>query len=262
MGDRPRIVTLDIETAPLEVYVWGIWEQNVGLDMIKTEWSILSYSAKWLDDPKLIFECTGGRGVKRVRNDKKLMKGLWKLLDEADIVIAQNGQRFDIKKINSRLIEHGFGPYSPIRIIDTLLEAKKSFGFTSNKLAWMSGHLTKSKKSEHKKFPGFDLWLECLKDNPKAWAEMQHYNQLDVVATEQLYLKMRPWIPNHPNVATYSTCEGRMCPKCGSEEIFSNGWRVLQGGKYKRYQCKGCGAWSRSKAMALTVDKRKASLVN
>lgn len=262
MNDRPKILTIDIETAPIEAYTWGIWEQNVGLDQIKTEWSILSYAAKWLHDPKMIFESTGGRGAKKVRDDKKLMKGLWNLLNSADMVVAQNGQRFDVKKINSRLIEHGFGPYSPIRVIDTLLEAKKNFGFTSNKLAWMSNHLTETKKSEHKKFPGFELWLECLKDNPKAWKEMRHYNELDVISTEQLYLKMRPWIHNHPNVATYSSGEIRECPKCGCEDLRSNGWRILNGGKYRRFFCLGCGAWSRGKSMSLTVDKRKTMLVN
>lgn len=262
MSELPKILTLDIETAPLESYTWGIWEQNVGLDQIKTEWSILSYAAKWLGDPKLIFDSTGGRGRKRVRDDKKLMRGLWKLLDQADIVVGQNAQRFDVKKVNSRLIEHGFGPYSPIRVVDTLLEAKKNFAFTSNKLAWQSAHLTHTKKSEHKKFPGFELWLECLTDNAAAWAEMKHYNCLDVVATEELYLKMRPWMNSHPNVSTFTTAEFRECPKCGGENLRANGWRVLSSGKYRRYYCLDCGAWSRGKAMCLTVDKRKSLLVN
>src|SRR5271155_1389953 len=84
-----RIATLDIETSPLESYTWGIWEQNVGLDMIKTEWSILSFSWKWLGE-KVAFHSTGGRGADKVRDDLPLMGDLWKLLNEADLVIAQN----------------------------------------------------------------------------------------------------------------------------------------------------------------------------
>src|ERR1700733_915350 len=137
----PKILTLDIETAPLEAYTWGLWDVTVGLEQIKTGWSILSYAAKWIGKPKVTFKHTGGRGAAKVRDDKVLMQPLWDLLDRADIVVAQNGQRFDVKKINSRLIEQGFGPYSPIRIVDTLLTAKKHFAFTSNKLAWMSKYL-------------------------------------------------------------------------------------------------------------------------
>lgn len=257
-----RTLVIDIETAPLESYTWGIWDQNVGLEQIKTEWSILSYAAKWVGEKEVFFNHTGGRGAKKVRDDKPLMGELWSLLDCADIVVAQNGQSFDLKKINSRLVIHGLGPYSPVRIVDTLRVAKKHFGFTSNKLAWMSKYLTDSKKSEHKKFPGFELWKECLADNPKAWAEMRKYNILDVIATEQLYLRQLPWITNHPNKAAYSYHEGPVCPKCESPRLQARGYTVTQTGRFARFQCQRCGGWGRDKTNLLTSDKRKSLLVS
>lgn len=256
-----KILTLDIETAPLESYTWGIWEQNVGLDMIKTEWSILSYAAKWLDKKTVMYADTGGRGVAKVRDDKKLVGEIWKLLDDADIVVAQNGARFDLKKINARLIVHGFGPYSPVRVVDTLSVAKKHFGFTSNKLEWQSKYLTDSPKSKHRKFPGFELWSEVLKDNPQAWREMEKYNKQDVISTEKLYLKQRPWIANHPNVGTYNLRADVECPKCGSNHLQARGRAVLQAGVYWRYQCQTCGGWSRGKQMVNDRDTRKVKLV-
>jgi RNase_H superfamily len=256
-----KILVLDIETAPLESYTWGIWEQNVGLEQIKTEWSILSYAGKWVDNKEVFFNHTGGRGAKKVRDDKPLMQELWNMLHAADLVVAQNGAAFDIKKINSRLIIHGFGPYSPIRIIDTLKVAKKHFGFTSNKLAWMSKHLTPAKKSEHKKFPGFELWLECLKDNPAAWTEMRKYNIQDVIATEQLYLKQRPWISNHPNMGAYKPSHENACPKCGSHNVQKRGEDVTQQGRYQRIQCRDCGGWARAKQTEISPTNRKALLV-
>jgi len=257
-----NILTLDIETSPLESYTWGLWDQNVGLEQIKTEWSILSYSAKWLDSKKVIYQDTGGRGPKRVRDDKCLMLPLWKLLDTADIVVAQNGQRFDLKKINARMIQHGLGPYSPVKVVDTLLAAKKHFGFTSNKLGWMSKYLTETPKDEHKKFPGFELWTECLKDNPAAWAEMRKYNVRDVIATEELYIKLRPWISSHPNVGAFHEDSETRCPKCGSTHVQSRGKAVLQQGVYKRFQCQDCGGWSRGKTMELDLKKRRSLLAN
>ena len=257
---KPRILTLDIETAPLESYTWGIWEQNVGLDMIKTEWSILAYAAKWLGKSKVVYDDTSGKGADHVRNDWRLVDGLWHLLDEADIVVAQNGARFDVKKINARLVMQGFGPYSPIRVVDTLTVAKRYFGFTSNKLEWQSKYLTDSPKSKHKKFPGFELWAEVLKDNPKAWAEMQKYNKQDVIATEKLYLTQRPWIANHPNLGTYSDAAIHACPNCGSTNVAKHGFRYMQQGKYQRYDCNECGAFSRGKTNLLPAATRKEKL--
>lgn len=258
--DQPRILTLDVETSPLESYHWRLWDEHISVDQVNVEWSILSYCAKWLDAPKLIYEDTGGRGKHRVRDDKGLLKSLWSLLDEADLVVAQNGNSFDIKKINSRLVMHGFAPYKPVRVIDTFLAAKRFFSFTSNKLAWLSKHLTNEPKDPHKQFPGFELWAEVLKDNPKAWAEMQKYNKRDVVATEKLYKRLRPWIRNHPNLGMYDLTDRPVCTNCGSARLQSRGTQVTQQGRYDRYQCQECGAWARGKRMNTAPRIRMSKL--
>jgi hypothetical protein len=189
---------------------------------------------------------------------------LWKLLDEADIVIAQNGKRFDVRKINARLIMHGYGPPSGYRVIDTMLAAKKYFAFTSQKLAWTSKYLATEQKDEHKKFPGFKLWVACLEDDPAAWKEMKKYNKQDVKSTEEVYLKLRPWIDDHPNLGVFSLSETPMCPRCGSPNLRGNGTRysVKQQGVYPRYQCKDCGGYCRSKQTLLPLDKRRSLMVS
>jgi hypothetical protein len=260
---EPKVLILDIETSPVEAYVWGLYDQNVGLEQIKSEWSVLAFCAKWLGEKGLIYEDTSGRGEKKVRDDHALLANLWDLLNTADIVVAQNGIKFDIKKINARLIMHGYPPYAPIRVVDTLVAARRIFGFTSNKLAWTSKYLTDAPKSDHRKFPGFELWIECLKDNPAAWAEMKKYNQRDVVATEQLYFRLRPWITNHPNMGTYKALNGgkSSCPKCGSPKLQKRGTAVTQAGQYQRFQCGACAGWSRGKTTLVQVEERKALLV-
>lgn len=259
---QPKILTLDIETSPIESYTWGLWDQNVSVEQIKTEWSVLSYAAKWFGSDKIIYADTSGRGSSNIRKDKALLGQLWKLLDEADWVIAQNGNSFDVKKINSRLIMHGYGPYSPIRVIDTLSVVKRHFGFASNKLAWLTKHLTDHPKDQHKEFPGFELWVQCMADNPKAWKWMKQYNIGDVIGTEKLYRRLRPWIAQHPNFGAYKVGEMISCPKCGSEEVTRQGSRITQQGAYQQYKCKSCGGWSRGKTMLLSAAKRKSLLVS
>ena len=99
VGRMPRIVTLDIETAPILAYVWGLFKQFVGLDQIVKDWSILSVTWKWLDEERTYYVDTyeGGR-AKDIRDDTKLLMKLWQVLDEADIVVTQNGIQFDIKR--------------------------------------------------------------------------------------------------------------------------------------------------------------------
>lgn len=257
----PTIVTIDIETAPINGHVWGIWEQNLGLDMIGDDWTILSYAYKYLDNSKTFYADAGGRGIDQVRNDAELMRGLWEVLNAADIVVGHNVKKFDLKKINARMFEAGLPPYSPVRVIDTLSSAKTHFAFTSNKLEHLADK-TGTPKLKHKKFPGFELWKECLADNPKAWAEMKRYNVRDVVATEKLYVMMRPWIANHPNLGAYSeTTDEHECPKCGSTNTHREGVRVLQQGRYHRYQCGDCGGWSRGKELVIPLAKRRKMLV-
>lgn len=254
---KPKILVLDIETAPLRVYTWSLWDERVGVNQIDEEWSILAVCAKWVGKAPMYRDTR-----KKPRDDKALLRWVHGLLDAADIVVTQNGQSFDIKKINARLIAEGFGPYSPIRQIDTKLVAKKHFAFTSNRLEWMGRHVGKEPKSTHKKFPGFELWAQCLAKNNAAWEEMKKYNIQDVKATERLYLKMRPWIAGHPNLNTYANGDALACPKCGSERVTRSGTRVNQNGRYPRYQCQDCGGWATGKKTELLRETTASLLGN
>lgn len=257
----PRILLIDIETAPVMAYVWSLWKQNVGLNQIAREWNILSFCAKWLGEPAIIYHDIRDTP----HDDSALMQPLWDLLNEADIIIGQNGKRFDMPKIQARLIMAGFPPPRPYKVIDTLLMARQQFMFTSNKLEWMTGEtagLTDERKSKHAKFPGFLLWAECMKGNPEAWDEMREYNIPDVTSMEQLYIKLRPWYVGHPNVAVYKDSDKMACPKCGSRDLKRDGFSFTQSGKYELYQCQGCQGWSRGRYTKNSTAVRKSTLSN
>ena len=257
-----RIVTLDIETSPILAYVWGLFKQFVNLNQIVTDWSIISFSYKWLHKDKVHHYNTGGKGVSEVRNDRQLLLLLWEVLDKADIVIAQNGVKFDVKKINARFIEMGMPPPSPYKVVDTMLHARSIAAFTSNKLAWLSEVLTDTPKSKHEKFPGFELWTECLADNPEAWEEMRLYNDQDIRATEEVYLKLRPYMIGHPNVAAYNGNTDMQCPKCSSVDLQRRGLALTQSGQYQRLRCNGCGGWARTRYTENPIEKRRSLLMN
>jgi DNA polymerase elongation subunit (family B) len=250
----PKVLILDIETAPIIASVWGLFDQNVPLNMIEKDWHIMSWSAKFLGESKIHY--MDQRNSKDLENDKKTLEGLWKLMDEADVIVGQNSNNFDIKKINARFIIHGMQPPSSYKKIDTLLIARKHFAMTSNKLEYLSGKLCTKKKSQHKKFSGFDLWKECMKRNKAAWKEMESYNKADVLATEELYLKLRPW-DNSLNVNLYHDTENTVC-SCGSTKFQKNGHAYTSAGKFARYRCASCGTEARSRSNEFSKEKRES----
>lgn len=258
-NNGPKILILDIETAPILASVWKIWDENVGLNQINSDWHLLSFGAKWLNEKRVIYEDQSK--TRPIENDRGLLKSVHGLLNTADIVVAHHGKKFDLPKLNARFITNGFEPPAPYKIVDTREVAARVFGFTSNKLEFLSSVLCTKKKLSHREFGGFMLWKECLAGNPKAWAEMRRYNIRDVEALEELYLKFRPWQQvGSPNFGVFKDDEVKSCPKCGSENILKNGFTCLAVGKYQRYKCGDCGAWARSGQLWNTPEKRKSLL--
>lgn len=254
-----KVLVVDVETAPLEAFVWGLHEQNVGLEQIKTDWSIMSFSAKWLGAPESeIFYCDN-RNEADPRDDRKLLKVIHSLLDEADICLTQNGIKFDTKKLNARFILNGMPPVTSYRNIDTLRIAKKHFGFTSNKLAYMTSQLcTKYKKQDHSDFPGMKLWIECLKGNIKAWKSMEVYNKFDILSLEELYFVLAPW-DKTIQFNVYSDDAKERCT-CGNEEFQTKGYIYTNSAKYQRYVCTNCQKEYKDNYNLLAKTKRKAML--
>jgi hypothetical protein len=254
-SNGPRILLIDIETSPIVSYTWGLWDQNVGLNQIKEDWYILSWGAKWLHDKNIMYQDL--RCSKTPENDSPLLKSMWKLLDKADIVITQNGKKFDIKKLNARFIINGFQPPSSFKQIDTLEIAKKHFAFTSNKLEYMADKInTKYKKLKHEQFSGFEMWKECLKGNMKAWKAMEKYNKYDVLSLEELYNKMIVW-DKGVNLNHYYDYPTQIC-SCGSTEQIKKGFEYSAVSKFQRYKCTNCGKSSVDRVNLFTKDKRKS----
>lgn len=172
------------------------------------------------------------------QSELSLLKKLHALLDEADIVIAHNGDSFDIKKINTRFIIHKIPPPSPYRTIDTKKVARSAAAFDSNSLNNLGLDMDEGEKIKHR---GFDMWEGCERGSKRDWADMKRYNKMDVDLLARIYLRLRPWIKNHPAVK-YSK-NAITCDKCGSDRVTSQGTRIAKRRLVRRYQCQACGGW-------------------
>lgn len=254
----PKILIIDIETAPMRAYVWKRWKENISLPQTISEWFMLSWSAKWLYSSEVISEVLTPEEV-RVESDLRITKSLWLLLDKADIVVAHNGDKFDIPKINSRFIVNGLTPTSNYTQIDTLKVAQRSFGFSSNKLDALAGYFG----FDHKIETNFQLWKSCMEGDREALNYMRIYNEQDVKLLEEVYIKMRPWIKPHPNVSLYNDVNTKQCCTCGSKdvELLEGKYYYTSVGAYRVYKCK-CGAHSRGRKSVIEKSKNVNTLTS
>lgn len=233
---QAKIAYIDLETAPLLGYTWGKYDQNV-IDF-KKNWYILCFAVKWAHEKKTrVYTLADFLLYKKDKeDDKMLVKELWKIFEEANIIVAHNAKGFDIKRSKARFIVHGLPPPSPYQVIDTLLTARRNFGFTSNKLDDLGKELGVGRKVAH---PGFSLWLGCMAGNKKSWKLMSKYVKQDVDLLYKVEQKLKAWDTSYPNLNLYS--DKNNCPTCQSKRFIRKGWRYTATTKKQHYSCKDCG---------------------
>jgi DNA polymerase elongation subunit (family B) len=245
----PKILLFDIETLPMSVFVWGLYKQRISPDNVISDSCILSWSAKWLFSSEIYSDCLTSREATD-KDDTRLIAKIWDLLNSADIVIAHNANGYDIKKLNTRFLVHGFPPPKHYQVIDTLSVLRKNFKISSNSLDYATKFLGLTEKQH----PSFDLWKRCYQGDKSAIQEMVSYNQNDVSILEELYVRIRPWITGHPNLGLYVDTNTSVCPNCGSENLKWEGSYVTQCGRYKAFRCE-CGAIGRSRINEMPKNK-------
>lgn len=247
---RPRILTLDIETAPAVVETFSLYDTTIPIHRVREPGYILGFGFKW----------HGSSAVKWVQTDGSaaLAVSAYEVLDEADIVVTYNGEKFDLRHLNREIYMAGMGPPSPYKSVDLFRAVKRRFKFESNKLDFIAQQIGLG----HKVSTDYSLWQQCMAGDELAWRKMARYCKQDVRLTEQLYDDLLPWIPNHPHVGLWMEHDGagRLCPKCGSHKLTRQGTRtaVAHTVTYQRLQCQDCGAWSRGTAIEKRVGQTRA----
>lgn len=227
-----KILLLDIETAPTQVWTWSLWPKYIDPDWVVEAGSTLCWAAKWLGDKRVHYS--------DVRNgEKQMLHTIHALLDEADAVVHYNGTKFDIPTLNREFVRYGMAPPSHFHQIDLLLTVRKQFKFESNKLDYVCQRLGLGEKVKHK---GMSLWFGCMEGKESDWRVMAKYNKRDVQILEKLYRHLLPWIHNHPNVAVAINSNKPTCHTCGSQDVVAKGTQYnTKAASYKRYKCNDCG---------------------
>ena len=256
VGKNPKLLYFDIETAPvrIEADVWNIYEVNIRPEDIKEDWFVLGWAAKWVCTSSMYSYVVNSKEAKNC-DDSRILKPLWDMFNEADIILGHNSDKFDIRRMNWRWAKHGYKPPRPYRTVDTLKVARSVWGATSNKLDYLGKELGIGGKFEHR--PG--LFKECKEGKHDALIELRKYNEVDVLRGESLYLRVRPWMKNHPNMGLYYETDTQRCKNCGSTELEVDELQPVYtaANAYETWTCVNCGAHGRTAVSVLDKDKRK-----
>jgi len=228
-----KVLVFDIETAPILTYVWRRWQQNVFTDQtVEDNWPILTWSAKWLFESKMYsMKMTPKEAINR--DDKRVVQGLWSMIDEADIIIAHNGLKFDVRMMNARFFMHGMVPPSSYQVIDTLKAARRAMALPSFKLDDIAKYLGKEGKIK----TDMTWWTKFLNGEKEAIDRMQEYNDKDVYVLEEVYLSLRTWIKPHPNLGLFVEHDKPSCPTCASTVLTKISEYATYVNTYDEYRC-------------------------
>lgn len=234
--NNAKVLFLDVETAPNTAFVWGLYKQNISIGQMIDSSRIICWSAKWKGNNKIIYS-----GNNTDDHDVMIAR-MHLLMEEADIVVTYNGDRFDLPTLKKEFLMLGLPPPAPSKSIDLYKVVKKQFRFPSNKLDYICQELGIGSKTKH---TGFQLWVDCLNGEENAWKTMEKYNKQDVKLLELLYNRLTGWLGRSINLNVYGDGSDS-CPSCGSTHLQSRGYSVTLSGRSRRYQCQDCGSWGKS----------------
>jgi len=245
-----KVLTLDIETSPHLCYSFQVWNTNIAPIQIVEPTRMLSFAAKWEHENRVMFESEfdftqAEEFAPRVAWEERhhhMVEKAWELLNNADVVVGYNSDKFDLRHLNREFRLAGLGLPSPFASVDLYKVIKADEEWLSHKLAYVTERYRLTGKMTN---DGFALWRGCLEGDPKMWRQMRRYNKRDVVTTEEL-LHACSDLTSMPALALYDDepiLEGH-CPTC-REQGQRRGFAYTKTRRYPRYFCPTDKKWFR-----------------
>ena len=262
-SNKPKILLFDIETSMIQGYFWGLWKQNISIKQIIEDWYVLCWSAKWLGEDKIVNDSLHYHPEPIFKNNERLIvESLWKLLDEADIIVAYNGKKFDRKKMNTKFFQYGLPEPAPYKVVDPMLVIKGNFAMTSNKMDFIAKYIEGNDDS--KMSTNIQLWIDSMNNDRESMEYMAEYCDQDIVVLEAVYLATRHWNKNAPQLALYYDDDKPRCSSCGSHdlELLDNKHAYTGTSKFQVVRCNDCSKIMRKKVNQLSKEKRQSLHMN
>ena len=233
---RVKRLFWDLEVSPNIAFSWRAGaKQFISHDAIIRERAIICVCWKW-EHQKTVYSLEWNAG-----DDKTLCEEFLKVALQADELIAQNGDRFDVRWFNTRCLFHRLPPAPAWKTVDTLAIAKKRFLFNSNRLDYMGKFLLGQGKAE----TDYQMWTDiCLHNSKKQMKRMVDYCKDDVRLLQEVWELMQPWHGNKTHSGVHLGLEKWTCPHCASENVkVSKTTTTAHGTVKKQMKCGDCGRY-------------------
>lgn len=241
--NKLKILLVDMELSYALAYVFpSKREQYVSAKQIRHHQFCIC--AAWMWDHEVsrqVVKVTDDkvRFKKNFRDDFIVAIKLHDLMTEADVIVAHNGDAFDIKHANTLFIKHGLGPIPEKKSIDTLKVARRYFNFAGNDLDSLSKRFGGRGKNSK------PCWFKLTDGDEKEINKAAKYCLNDVKELKRVLDAIKPYMRNLSALQNISGITECLC--CGSKRI-SNKGNILYSKKiYKRLKCKECGHEMKSK---------------
>lgn len=227
-----------------KILIWDL--ETSGMNSFHADLaSIVCFGYKWLGDRHtycLRISDYPGWFTDHQLNDRPLLVAALSIMEEADLLVAHFGDKFDRRMFQGRCVIQGLTPPPPVKQRDTWRIAKTAFNFNSNRLGNLAVTLGCRQKKTHKnsrdRWPGW--WHRTMGGDASAVAEMAEYCKQDVRTLEEVYIKIRVYDNPHPRVST----NPNRCRLCGSTVQY-RGVALAAEHRYRRFKCTKCGKWDR-----------------
>ncbi len=249
-----RKLIWDSEVTPNVMYSWRTG-YNLSLDynMIVDERAIICICYKWAGSEK-VHSLHWDKG-----DDREMLRRFTKVLASADIAVAHNGDKFDVKWFRTRCIYHRIECPDNIVTHDTLKSARGRFLFNSNRLDYIAKFLGLGQKEDT---GGLKLWKDVMAGNRAALRKMIDYCKNDVIILEKVEEEMNKYIPAKVHAGVLAGGFRHSCPKCGSGRTKRNKRSVSASGMHKvQLVCNDCGSnWTMAESSyAAELKKERKS---
>lgn len=251
-----RVVTLDIERIPGRVRTWhrgftiegDVWDLNALKDITRRrihaddmiEWPRTICAAwKWYDSSDVEFAAEW-----EVGGYDGFMRQVWEVFNDADLIIGHNADRFDARHLMGGWAEMGLPAPSPYKVIDTLKIARGTFAYESNTLDALNKRLGIDAKTDK-----YDVKVAraAVNGDKNAQEALSAYNRGDIIASEALFDRLRPFAKGIPHLGMWTDDE-LACPSCGSTMTATGKTVHANVQKYEHLRCDNCGAHARGTA--------------
>lgn len=238
--NKPKVLFWDVETTYVRARIWNMGKQYVGHEKIVDgdRTKIICIGYKWLGEKKTHIL----KWNNKTQDCSKIIRDFSKVVEEADVAIAHNGDRFDVKHFNTQCLLYGLPPVNWPTTEDTLKQLRQKFYLPSYKLDYVAKMLF----GEGKNPMNFQDWIDIIegknqKTKDAALEKMIKYCKKDVQLLEDAWKVVAPYLEPKVNRSLIKNNHRLGCPSCGNDKVHKDGRKVTKSGIYQRYQCQTCG---------------------